>query len=305
MDRYSPAALELIDGDIKIPVRPLIATAADPIACTSWDLGAPEVRITSTPRPGADGVDEGGGYLGSRTVTLELLIRGDGAAVAGGHDPYWYADQLTAMCHPSRRPVLAITRNSETSRGVTWYLGLRGNPWSMTIDRASAARLAMTLSFTAPAGLLESDLHQVVSPTGNDIASTDWRFPAHFPKGFGLTSADPTVTCTISGTGPVAPTLYINGPITNPRIRDDLGNVFAFTGLTLVTGQTVRIDMAAGTVLVADPETGWNNTSADVWHTVDFEDSTFWQWPTGTRKVALLSETGSFSITWRDRQLSI
>lgn len=305
MDRFAPAALTLIDGAVTIPIRPLIATAADPIACTSWDLGAPDVRITSTPRPGADGVDEGGGFLGSRTVTIELLIRGDGAGTTGGHDPYWYADQLAAMCHPSRRPVLAITRNSETSRGVTWYLGLRGNPWSLPIDRASAARLAMTLTFTAPAGMFESDLHQATSPTGNTIASTDWRFPATFPKGFGLTTGDLEVTCTIGGSGPVQPTVYINGPAVNPRISDDLGNIFAFTGLTLTSGQTVRIDMAAGTVLVADPETGWTSTSADVFHTVDFEDSTFWQWPVGTRKVALLSDTGSFAVTWRDRQLSI
>lgn len=305
MDRLAPAALTLIDGNVSIPIRPAVATSADPIACRSWDLGAPEVRITSTPRPGTDGNDEAGGYLGSRTVTMDLQIRGDGAGRPGGHDPYWYIDALTGMCHPSRRPVLKIERNSENSQGVAHYLGLRGNPWSLTFERSSAGIINLQLTFTAPAGLFESELWTVVSGDTTPVDATDWHFPATFPKGFGATAGSPSVALTVKGTSAVSPILYVNGPAVDPYLRDDTGQEFRFTGLRLISGQTVQIDMAAGSVLVSNPDTGWSDTSADVLHTIDFETSTFWMWQPGTHRVDLLSQAGSFAVQWRDRTLSV
>jgi tail protein len=305
MDRLAPAALTLIDGDRSIPIRPPNPSAADPIFCRSWDLGAPEVRITSTPRPGTDGVDEDGGYLGSRTVTMDLRIRGDSATNQLGHDPYWYIDALTGMCHPSRRPVLKIERDSENAAGVAQYLALRGNPWSLTYERASAGIIDLQLTFTAPGGLFESELWTVVSGDATGVDATDWHFPARFPKGFGATSGTPTVALTVKGSSSVNPILYVNGPAKNPHLRDEGGQQFRLDGLTLVSGQTLQIDMGAGTVLVSDPLTGFSDTSADVFHTVDFEDSTFWLWQPGTHRVDLLSNSGSFAVQWRDRFLSI
>lgn len=304
MDRYAAAALTLIDGSVSIPIRPIRATAADPVFCKTWDLGAPEVRITSTPRPSSDGVDEAGGNLGARTVTLELLIRGDGAGVTGGHSPYWYADQLAAMCHPARRPVLQITRDAEPTAGQTWFMGLRGNPWSLTYDRSSAAMLALTLTFTCPSGVLESGLHTVTAAAPNTAAATDWRFNAAFPHGFGNTTGSPYLNCDVGGSAPVNPILYISGPAKNPRLRDENGQRFEFTGLTLVAGQTVQIDMGAGTALVGDPNVGWTENSADVFGTVNFATSTFWQWQPGTHQVALEGD-GAVAAQWRDRQLTI
>lgn len=303
MDRFAAAALTLIDGDLSLKVRPVPATAGDPIACRSWDLGAPDVRITSTPRPGADGVDEGGGYLGSRTVTLDLLIRGDGRGRPDGHDPYWYAEKLMAMCHPARRPVLKLERHSESHTGPA-YLGLRGDPWSLTFERASAAMLTLQLSFTAPGGLLESELWTVTSGTAEVVERTDWHFPAPFPKGFGPTSAGTNTLIKVAGSSPVNPILYISGPSSNPALQDDGGQQFRFSGLNLVAGQTVQINMGTGSVLVADPETGWTDTAADVIHTVDFERSTFWQWAPGTHTVAMTNGTGSYAVQWRDKFLT-
>jgi hypothetical protein len=304
MDRYAAAALTLIDGDITIPIRPANPTAGDPVWCTNWDLGAPDIRVTSTPRASADGVDETSGYLGSRTVTMELLIRGDGAGPTG-HDAYWYSNRLTGMCHPTRRPVLRIDRQSEDTKDVAWFMGLRGNPWSYTVDRAAAARLAVTLNFTCPSGVLESDLHTVSSAQANQSPATDWHFPAAFPHGFGAATGAPVLACTVGGTSPVTPILYVSGPAKNPKLIDDTGQKFEFTGLTLVAGQTVQIDMGAGTALVADPDTGWTVSSADVFHTIDFTRTTFWTWAPGLRHVNLLTSSGSFAAQWRNRQLSI
>lgn len=305
MDRFAAAALTLIDGDLSIPIRPKNPTAGDPVFCTSWDLGAPEIRVTSTPRPSADGVDETAGHLGSRTVTMDLRIRGDGAGTTGGHDAYWYQNRLAGMCHPGRRPVLRLDRQSEDNTGVAWFMGLRGNPWSVTYVRQSAALVDMTLNFTCASGVLESDLHTVSSTEANEAPATDWHFPAAFPHGFGAATGAPILTCQVGGTSPVYPILYISGPATNPRLADDSGDRFEFNALTLAAGQTVQIDMGAGTVLVADPETGWTTNSPDVFHTVNFDKSSFWQWQPGTRRVNLLSTSGSFAAQWRDRQLTI
>lgn len=304
MDRYAAAALTIIDGDLSIPLRPLNPTAGDPIACRRWDLGAPEVRITSTPRPGADGTTEGGGYFGARTVTLELLIRGDRADTPNGHDPYWYVQQLAGMCHPQRSPQLKLQRADESSGGAAWYLALRGNPWALEYDRASAAMLTMTLTFTAPLGFLESDDH-IVNSAGTGINATDWHFPAKFPKTFGPATNNPFLTANVAGTAPISPVLYVTGPVTNPRLRDDGNRVFGFNNLTLADGETVRIDMGAGTVLKADPSTTVTNPASDVFYTVDFATSSFWAWQPGIHKVALLSSTGTFAVQWRDRHLMI
>jgi hypothetical protein len=304
MDRFAAASLTLIDGDLSIPIRPPIATAGDPIACRSWDLGAPDVRITSNPRPGADGTTEGGGYFGSRTVTMELLIRGDGAAVAGGHSPYWYVQQLAGMCHPQRSPQLRITRAAESSDGTAWYLRLRGNPWSLQYQRTSVAMLDMTLTFTAPSGYLESEEHTVVSG-GTGINATDWHFPSGFPHSFGNATNNPFLTANVAGSAPVNPVLFITGPVVNPKVRDDAGRYFIFNGLTLAAGETVRIDMGDGSVLKADPGTSPTSPAADVFGAVDFTLSTFWQWQPGLHKVALLSSTGTFALQWRDRHLMI
>lgn len=305
MDRIAVAALTLIDGGVEIPIRPLNATSGDPIACRTWDLGSPEVRITSTPNPGADGVTESGGFTGARTVTMDLLIRGDAKNRAGGHDPYWYINQLTKMCHPARRPLLKIQRNDESSAGRAWFLSLRGDPWSLTYDRASAGMINLQLTFVAASGAFESDLWTVSSSTVNTVAATDWHFPATFPKGFGATSGAPKVIAEVLGTSPISPVLYVSGPARNPHLIDDLGQEFSFQNLVLVSGQTVRIDMNAGTVLVASPDMTFDDSTSDVFHTVDFEESTFWVWPPGTRTVSMLSDSGSFAVQWRNRQLSI
>lgn len=305
MNRAAVASLTLVDGALAIPIRPQVATADDPIACRQWDLGAPEVRVTSTTRASMDGTDEGAGYFGSRTVTLDLIIRGDRAGIPGGHDPYWYADQLAGMCHPSRRPVLKITRNSEASAGTDWFLTLRGNPWSLAYERASAARLEMTLTFTAPTGYLESELHELSTRTSNTNAATDWHFPMPFPHGFGQADGSPILTVNVVGSGITSPVFYIAGPVTDPLLTDNLGNRFEFSGLKLLSGETVQIDMGAGTVLKTSPATGVTSPADNVFHTVDFAKSTFWQWYPGVHLVALRSSSGSLAVQWRDRKLTI
>lgn len=305
----SPAELKLINGTTTVTVRPRDANAADPIMCKSWDLGAPDIRRTTVNNAGSDGTTIGAGYLGSRTVTLELQILGGKSRDDGEiHDAYWYAEKLTAMAHPQATPTLAITRNGGTYAGRTFNMALAGQPYTMTMDRVAAAMLSLTMVFLAPTGTLEGPLYSVQSqPAGQ---STDaWVFPEHLPDGFGHGPyLNPLMSITVGGSTPISPTIYITGPATNPRLESSDGDVFAFSGLTLAAGETVQIDMGAGTVLIGDAVTGLiAATDASRYQQVDFSVSTFWRWDPGVHTVRFLGngQGGTTTIQWRERQLTI
>lgn len=305
MDRLARAALTLTDSYATVVVRPPVATSADAVVCRSWDLGAPDIRVTPVARSGADGTDQGAGFLGARQVVLDLVIFGDKANVPDGHGPYWYAEQLAGFTHPLRSPTLQITRPSDDAGGQLWSLALKGSPFSISYGSRAASLLEMQLAFTAPLGLLESATHSVSSAQISTALGTDWHFPAAFPHTFGLATGGPTVTATVAGSAPAYPVIYINGPCTNPEVRDSSGNRFVFSGLTLSSGQTVQIDMSAGTVLIADPATGVVNADADIYHTVNFAVSSFWRWLPGKYIVNYIAATGSMVVQWRDRRFTI
>lgn len=305
MNRPSPAELVLVDGDTSITVRPRNANAGNPVMCKEWDLGTPDMRYTAVPRPGADGVDQGAGFLGSRQVALALQILGDAIGNSGGHDPYWYAQKLVAMTHPSRRPTLQITRDGGDLAGKTWSLSLRGLSHDLSYTRRSAAMLELTLNFVCPDGVLQGPLQSVQSPRAGG-AGGGLVFPMHLPADFGHSSLlNPLMTITVGGAAPVWPTIYISGPCKNPRLRDEQGNEFVFAGLTLLSGELVQIDMSAGTVMKAGTGTTEISDDDSVYHLVDFATSTFWQWQPGVHTVRYIATGGTATVQWRDRALTI
>jgi hypothetical protein len=310
-----PATLTLADGPDdgadRVVVRPAEPSASDGIACTEWDLGAPEVRYTAVPRPGADGTDQGAGFLGSRTVSLRLRIRGGldrtTDPVKTVRDAYWFHDKLVSMCHPQRSPELRIHRAGGPTAGQTWTLALRGNPWSIVYGRQAAGFLDLQLTFTAPEGLLEGPLSP---PYYTALASgeeqTEWKFPALFPKTFGAGTANhPSVTLNVGGSSPIGPRIYINGPVTNPEVRTDDGERFRFDNLTLVTGQTVEINMETGVIRLGNTTTQVVSDDPSVYQAVDFGVSTFWRWDPGVHVVRYLARSGSVAVQYRERRMNV
>jgi hypothetical protein len=290
-----PASLTLVDGSESIVIRPPVATAGDPIVCKQWDLGSPEVRASVSDRPGADGTVDASGYTGSRTVTMDLVIRGDVINSA-----YAYAERLAAMAHPYRRPKLKIVRNSPEARGQTWTLELRGNPYSLAFGQRAAALLEMQLSFVAPLGYLEGDYQGYDTLPAGLNPAVSWHFPVALPNNFGYSApTSPSITVTVGGSAPITPLVFIYGPVTNPKVGDEAGNVFAFDGLELASGDTVQIDMGAGTVLL-------NGTAnASLFNNVDWSQSSFWRWLPGTHTFKYTATSGHASVYWRDRRFTI
>lgn len=305
-----PAQLELrngIDGPERVIIRPVPAEASNPIHCRQWDLGSPDVRYTAVPNPGADGVLLSPGFLGSRTVTLELQIVGDpNPDGIDRHDAYWWVMLLTRMTHPSANPVLIITRNDEGTGGHAWYMQLRGNPYSITYQRTSAAVLEMQMTFLCPGGFLEGALKTVgTSDIEGDTPATDWIFDAIFPKGFGLVSGEiyPETSFEIHGDAAVSPVVYINGPCTDPEILSSgpEGEArFAFDGLTIEAGQSVMIDMATGDVRLSS---GLDDMS--VYNYVDWAVSTYWLWQPGIHTLVFQGTSGYVTAQYSEKRFTI
>lgn len=291
----APAQLVIYDDRDAITLRPERATADDPIICRQWDLGAPEVRSSTADRAHSDGTIDRAGYTGSRTVTFDLQILGDRDGSA-----YAYAERLTAMCHPSRRPVLRASRSTPEAYGQTWEMLLRGNPFSVSYGRRAAALLEMQLSFTAPMGYLEGDNQGYESAQASANATTGIVFPEVMPLSIAPgTAANPLLTLRVGGSAPIHPVLYFFGPAVNPEIRSDDGERFKFTSLTLSEEQFVQVDMATGTVLLnGDP-------AATIFHLVDFSASTYWTWDPGVHVVRYLATSGRMAVHWRDRRFTI
>jgi len=308
-----PAELALINGPNKIVIRPYPASGTDPIMCKTWDLGAPDVRYTTVPNPGADGVTMSAGFLGSRTVVLDLQILGDHYPAdkpppAGKHDPYWYVNALTQMSHPGAQPYLTISRYERNATDEEkWRMYLRAEPFALVYGQRAGAIIELQLTFTCPSGMIESGWKtiDVIDVTGDDTAATDWIFPAIFPKGFGLVGATyPGTVITVEGDAAVTPIIYIFGPVTDPEIHCD-EDVFKFDGLTLEAGQGVSIDMGTGDILLSD---GAGNPIIDnmtAYGAVDWSVSTYWTWLPGVHHFQFLSTHGSVRIQYRERRFTI
>jgi hypothetical protein len=296
-----PAELRLVNGTDTIIVRPRQAGAFDPIMCKSWDLGAPEVRYTTVANPGADGVTESDGFLGSRTVQLELQIMGGYDPVTKQvHDAYWYAQKLTQMAHPRSKPVLEVSREED----VTWRLSLRGDPFSMPFTSRSAALIDLTLTFVCPSGFIESELLPFTTGPSGDGATVDLDFAMVFPFTFGPAGdAYPQLNLNVGGDSPVTPGVFISGPVTDPEVRSGPDR-FRFDGLTLAAGETVYIDMGSGAVRLI---TSNGEVSEDMgpYNTVDWAVSSFWVWEPGPHNVRFYSTTGTVTVQYRERRLTI
>jgi hypothetical protein len=309
-----PAELTLINGDDSVCIRPAYGPPGgtlagnNPVACRTWDLGSPDMRYTSVPNPGTDGVTESIGFLGSRQVTFDLQVLGGPDPQTGQvHDAYYYVGKLVRMTHPSAKPVLMVRRHDELSaRRPWWRMDLRGSPFTLTFGRTSAAMVELQLVFTCPLGLLECDPPLTFrTPTPNPAARTDWVFPATFKKGFGVTggNANPTVYFPVGGDAAIQPTIWLYGPMTNPEMRSG-NDTFRFVGLTLDPGQSAKIDMESGDIIV---NTGTSPIPDDLsaYAYVDWTVSTYWTWAPGNHQFILYSPTGYAVIEFAERRLTI
>lgn len=305
MSLVAPAQLRLTNDQHteSILIRALSASGRDPVLCSTWDPGAPEPREYQSPVIGGDGVTDSTEYTGARTVTLDLVVFGDAAG-----SPYAYVERLAALAAPSQRAWLYAMRADPALFGEEWRMALRGDPLSITYNRAAASRLELRLIFTAPGGYFESperpaDLHALA------VGGAELVFPCAFTPppapggiifGAGAGAGSPAVSATIGGTVPTSPTVYLYGPFTDgsASIRTSRGHLFAVSGVSLDPGEYVEINMAAGTIReLGDP-------ARSLYHLVDWRVSTFWRLDPGPIEFRAVGATEA-RVRWRDKRITI
>jgi hypothetical protein len=289
-----PAELKLIDeayGGDTVIIRPAKPGAISPVLCKEWSPGSPSVREVANDLVGTDGVADQSFFTGARNITMDLQIFGTPLET-----PYSYLERITAMCHPTRRPWLYVTRDN----GEEWRIQLRGSEFSIAYGRMAAVMLEVQITFTGPAGMFESPQREAHA----NAASVGWTgqiWPETWPENFGSgNTGGPPFDITVDSSVPVEPTLRIVGPSTGPIAKlPSSGEQFAFEPtFTIYAGQYVEVDMRAGTVLQnGDP-------TASVFTHVDWTTSTFWRLPPGPNTIGFTGSGGLIYIYWRDRRLT-
>ena len=276
-------------------------------AVSKLDLGYPEARAATVARVNAPGADDFTAYYGARAVSLEITVwpteeRSAGAAL----------DLLRAFTSPQRRPYLYLDRSEvdvgwdlyPSSYGDNGYgdqvsdrrrLLLRGETMSAPVETRGMVRVQC--QWVAPEGVLEGEAEAsaLVPSEGTEAGR---QYQRTYPLVYAETPVIGSVVVTNIGGEPAAPVIRFHGPVTDPALHNlTTGEVVRFSGLTLVAGQWVDVDVKRATVRInSDP-----NQSA--YGLLDLVDSTLWWLPAGQstlRFTAGSREPGSYSeITWR------
>jgi hypothetical protein len=210
-------------------------------ACTSLDLGQPEVREVKNNRPDQHGVIDRTQYLGGRVVTATIT------AFPGGTLPMDQAiEQFAPFMDPSQRPVLHVTTVSSAPERT---LVLRASPYSGGMPMSSMDRRDAQFQWVAGDPVLRAvTLSTATSWSGLGGGGSGRLYPLTHPRVYPAAGGS-QVNGVIVGYGAIIirPTLTVYGPITTPRItfRTASGQVFQvwFTsGYQLAAGHYITID---------------------------------------------------------------
>ena len=268
--------------------------------CSSLDLGYPEVREVTNPRPNASGTDDQTALYGARVITAAVTaLAGAGASIDGVYGAF--APYVSLAARPELHYVL--DRPGSPERVIT---GLRAAAYAGPI--AGPFQRDMQLQWVAPDPIIYgAALNLATAWAGSGAAgrvyAPPWRPPRVYPSGStGPVNGDVVVSGDVS----VKPYVRIFGPITNPRVQFYAGGAVGNMPLVMSidAGHFVGIDCNAHTVLL-DDLTAQSRLSSVDWST--------WRWgvlPPGPARAGLsITGTGTTSssqaqATWRDGYLT-
>jgi len=238
-------------------------------ACTELDLGYPEVREVSSPRPGASGTIDRTELMGARAVSVNLRAYG------GTMTP----DEVAAMWAAYMVPA--------TRAELHYVLDRPGAPERMTIVRPSGYTWPVSgkrtreihLGWVAPDPVMSDPSEASATAYAGSTSSPGRLYPLTYyrlyPPGGGAAT-----TGVISSAGDLAvrPLIRVWGPITTPvvslEIHDPYPNVIDTDRIVFVPG--FRIDASHYVEIDTDTKTAARDDGTSVVASVDWQAST---WP--------------------------
>lgn len=266
-----------------------------------WDDGV-DVRVDSAPRPSQDGEKAYNLKLGGKSFTIEGILLG-----ATYDDFYARAKSLAALLIPSQAeavvkvPDPSVTvRDSVYSDGMVGYHRASARVVAALVwgERVGKFGQSFQVAFRQSDPRRYADQAQTPS-TGAVVTSGGFTSPITSPLSAGDPASAGAISYVNGGNYETPFVARIYGPVTNPQIADSSGAwKIAFSGLSLMSGEYVEVDMLNRTALVNADAT------RNVFKFVDFTATTWGFLRAGASTVTLtgvgLADPAYLQITARD-----
>lgn len=246
-------------------------------------LGSPQIRTTDLTRVARDGMVAGRDYYSGRTVTLTVNITAQDITVFGA--------AVAAFAEAFAAPAADEAPLSFTIPGVASSTAARLNvrPRKMAIPLQTAyhqgvGTAAVELFATDP--LIYSDAE---TSENIDLAQDPGglEFDLVFDAVFGGGGSYGVATLTNSGNALAPAQIRINGPVTNPTVRNvTTDQSLAFTA-TIASGDYLDVDTAARTVLLNGTADRYSYLTTPQW----------WGLQPGTNEIRYFADITSASTT--------
>lgn len=249
-------------------------------------FGLPDVRAVDTPRPRATGEFFAQDYLGGRTITITLTIRGANPTALVAN-----IDALMAAWQPiSSDPTATDQLFFQFPGGTARYFVGRPRKAAVTTKRIVGNNAPVVLEFQC-ADPRQYGIAQTVS-LGIFQTASGRTYPRTYPLAYGTAVSD-VATVTNSGNFPSRPLARIVGPVTNPRVENiTAGKALKFL-LVLAATDFLDIDFDARTVVL--------NGTTSRRSALTF-DSTWWEIATGVSQIRFTADTfnagSAFSLSF-------
>lgn len=258
-------------------------------------IDLPNVRITQYPKAGAHGIMVPQSFWGGRLISFNGYFAATNAA--DFETKYKNLQSVLTIDHNSEGELIPHTLRFVTDTGATIVQISAHLTDASSIDQTTVASGQFHLEWLCDetflqSGTLKTQIIQLASNGGAIYAVT-------YPVIYGATTGGKAII-TNAGTGDAAPTITLDGPLTNPRVFNaTTGDFISFTH-TLALNDQIVIDMANGTVV----QNGSINQISKV-----NPGSTFWDLVPGPNDIRFTSFGGSDSgfctVTWRDAYIGV
>lgn len=226
-------------------------------------FGTPEVRSSDTAKSAEDGDWMGIDTYGSRVLTLDLTVRGDGPA---GVEAV-YQDLLAAWYNDPKTPYTNL-----------WWK-LPGLPPQRVIgrprrvqankDRALSGTYEVVCEFYSPFSFIAGEsVH--VSATPRVVAGGGRQYPLTYPRQYNIVTTGGD-TARIENTGAYPTVLFVavsGGAASYPRLYDLSTGEFIGFDVTLSDGEVLTIDMRLRTASIGGRNIRQNLSVGSTWFKV-------------------------------------
>jgi hypothetical protein len=255
-------------------------------------LEQPDMRFSSYDKPGEHGSKLANMLYGSRVITLHGYVKGaDVTAYEANRQALITAIQALTNNSSTSIPVLTLTFTTLAS--TTYNLSCYARKINMPHERIDTADFTIELVATDPLIYLNTNFNTAAVPRSTGGGFT---LPVIVPI-VSDTQTGGSVVVYNQGSVPVAPTIILTAPLTNPYVINTTTQQYIQLNTTIAVGDVVTINMAEKTIVRTTISTG---SQASLIST-KVTGSTWWTINTGNNTINFSTgdtgDTGTMQIT--------